>query len=91
MSHSALELPLAGAPVFDEMVATYNATTLARIDRAQLRAWRPQPGLWNRIKPLVAMQAGARLRTAEVDGHALHYWDIGDASKSAQMNGRGSS
>lgn len=67
--------------VFAEMEAEFSASGLADIDTNALRQWRPAPSLWTRIKPLLAAQVGAKLRWAEVDGHRLQYWDIGDSAK----------
>ncbi len=74
-----LEQPSASA--FAELEALFAATSLAAIDRDQLKQWRPQGNLWNRLKPLIARQAGVDLRWTEIDGHRLHYWDSGTPNK----------
>ena len=37
--------------------------------------------LWSRVKPALAVQAGMKTATAEVDGLALDYWDGGQKNK----------
>lgn len=66
---------------FAELEVLYFSTPLAAIDRQALAQWRPATTLWGRLKPLIARQARAAIRSAEVEGHRLHYWDSGDSNK----------
>lgn len=61
----------------EEMRERYFATPLAEVDTRALEQWQPRASLWTRLKPLMALQAGLRVRRGAVDGHRLSYWEGG--------------
>ncbi len=74
---TAQQLAAHGVEALAEMEALYQATPLAQSDMHALRSWRPKATLYQRLKPLLALQAGSRIRQTIVDGHRLSYWEGG--------------
>lgn len=64
----------------DEMRSRYMATPLATIERAKLASWRPKPTLWQRLQPLMSIQAGLKRRVEQVGDHKICYWAGGNSA-----------
>ncbi|MBW2939586.1 alpha/beta fold hydrolase [Zhongshania aquimaris] len=64
----------------DAMRDRYLATPLADIDKAALARWQPSGSLWQRLQPLMSLQAGLKRRVAKVDDHNICYWAGGNSA-----------
>lgn len=64
----------------DVMRDRYLATPLADIDHAALTRWRPKATLWQRLQPLMGLQAGLKRRAEQVGDHSICYWAGGNSA-----------
>lgn len=64
----------------DVMRDRYLATPLASIDNDALEKWRPKATLWQRLQPLMGLQAGLKRRVAQVGDHNMCYWAGGNSA-----------
>ncbi|MEX1666233.1 alpha/beta fold hydrolase [Zhongshania arctica] len=64
----------------DTMRDRYLATPLADIDKARVARWKPKASLWQRLQPLMNVQAGLKRRVQQVGDHNICYWAGGNSA-----------